>query len=527
MGPHEAATAGGPPPELDEGWDAASNVVPFPAPEDAATHDHTDLRNAERLIEEHGDDLRYIITWKRWAVWRGSRWTVEADDGEATCRGKDVVRRMLAAARQRVEVATREALVTAEKHGAGSPQAQRAEAALAAAKGAHSWAVRSQSSKALSAMVGLAKSDPAIRITHDALDRDSMLLNCPNGTVDLATGALRPHNRADLVTKVTGAPYDAAARSELWDRVLLESMAGDAELVAYFQRAAGYSCTGRTDEEKLFAVIGPTRGGKSTIVQAMISALGDYARTADFEAFLAQKNPGGPKNEIARLAGARLVASIEVDKGRKLAQGLVKTLTGGDVVTARFLYSEAFEFRPTFKLWLVANDAPDISDDDAAMWARIHRVPFPCTVPEEKRDPRVKAALVDVERSGGAVLAWMISGCVQWQDKGLGSASAVRAATDAYRADADPLRDFLSETCRLGAGLRISRKALREAYESWAHEAGGRSMLTAKDFADRLRRVAGVADDKTHGTRVWTGIDLAGLFGAPESSQKAAGAPES
>jgi len=415
---------------------------------------------------------------------------------------------MMAEARKAVQIATRAELLATERHGLKSPQAERAADVRKAAGGAHSWAVRSQSSAALAAMVTLAKSHPAIRITHVALDVDPMLLNCPNGTIDLRSGVMRDHDRADLLTKVTGAPYDGAARSELWERVLLESMGGDSELVAYFQRAAGYSCTGRTDEEKLFMPIGPTRGGKSTIIQAMIGALGDYARTADIEAFLAQKNPGGPKNEIARLAGSRLVASVEVEKGKRLAHGLVKTLTGGDVVTARFLFSEHFEFRPTFKIWIVANDAPVVADDDGAMWERIHRVPFPCTVPPEKRDPKVKATLLDVAMSGAAVLAWMVAGAVQWQAKGLGTAAAVTEATTAYREDSDPLRGFVAEACMLDPSLRATRKALRGAYEAWAAEAGGRSTLTGKEFGERVRKLPGVGEGASRGERLWTGIGV-------------------
>ena len=504
VGPDMPEDPGAPDPEVPD------NVVPMPSPSHGETHNHTDLRNAERLVEQHGADLRYVTTWKKCLAWGGTRWKVESDDGEFTRRAVKVVRRMLAEARRAVKDATEKALAATEKHGRGSPQADKADTELAAAKAAHAWAVRSQSAKALAAMVSLAKTAPEIRISHEALDVDPLLLNCPNGTVDLRTGKLREHRREDLITKSTAAPCDPDARSELWGRVLLEAMNGDAELVAYFQRAAGYSCTGLASEEKLFMPIGPTSGGKSTIVQSLVEALGDYARTADFEAFLAQKNPGGPKNEIARLAGARLVASIEVDKGRKLAQSLIKTLTGGDVVTARFLYSEAFEFKPTFKLWLVANDAPIVSDDDGAMWRRIHRIPFPNTVPRERRDPRVKGELVDVARSGAAVLAWVVAGCVAWREKGLGTAAAVEQATEAYRAESDPLREFIAEACALKLGAQVERKVLRDAFEAWSAEAGGRSALDGREFTKRVRLLPGVGETRVSSGRFWTGIELVG-----------------
>lgn len=438
----------------------------------------TDTGNAERFAKRHAERVRYCAPLATWFTWDGVRWVRERR-AEVGSLAKDTVRAIYAEA---------------------------AQASDDVRKAIGEWAKKSESREKRAAMVDLARSEPGISILPEDLDRDPWLLNCPNGTLDLRTGKLRPHRREDLLTQVTAANYDPAATSARWKAVVDHALGGDPELKTFFQRAAGYSLCGLTSEEKLFMPIGPTRTGKSTIVQSIRKALGDYARVADFEAFIAQKNPGGPKNEIARLAGARFVVSVEVDKGRRLAQGLVKTLTGGDRVTARFLYQEAFEFEPTFKLWLVANDAPHVPDDDEAMWARILRIPF--EHPPEVKEPAVKLELCDVERSGAAILAWAVRGCLDWQKNGLGVPKAVTDATNEYRDGENPLVEFVAECTLIDPQLRCTRKSLRDAYELWAAEAGGRLPITGKDFNERIRRLPGVKDVMSRGVRWWRGLGL-------------------
>ncbi len=283
-------------------------------------------------------------------------------------------------------------------------------------------------------------------------------------------GELREHRREDLITKLAPVEYDPEARLDLWDRFLAEATGGDQELMRFLQRAAGYSLTGETDEEKLFFVHGPAAAGKSTFLEALKAAMGDYAQTADFETFLARQQVGGPRNDVARLAGARLVISIEVDEGKRLAEGLVKTLTGGDTVTARFMYRESFEFKPQMKLWLAANHAPKVSDDDEAMWRRILRVPFERVIPKEKRDPKVKATLRDPEIAGPAILAWAVQGCLTWQREGLGVPPIVEQATSAYRLDNDPLREFFASCCVFGPTKTVTVSDLNNEYESWCND---------------------------------------------------------
>lgn len=462
-----------------------SRYEPAPArsaepPEEPPAPAHlTDWGNAQRLVRLHGRDMRYCHLWGKWLIWDGRRWAVDTS-GAAERLAKDTVAQLYAEASQCADEEQRKALA---KH-----------------------ALRSESQRAVSAMLALAQSEEGIPVQPQELDSNPWLLNCLNGKVDLRTGELREHRREDLITKLAPVEYDPNAKFELWDRFLTEATGGDQELMRFLQRAAGYSLTGEIDEEKLFFVHGPAAAGKSTFLEALKAAMGDYASTADFETFLSRQQVGGPRNDIARLAGARLVVSIEVDEGKRLAEGLLKTLTGGDTVTARFMYRESFEFKPQMKLWLAANHAPKVSDDDEAMWRRILRVPFERVIPKERRDPKVKATLRDPQVAGPAILAWAVQGCLAWQREGLGIPPVVEQATMAYRLDNDPLRDFLSVRCVFGPTKTVRIADLTAAYKNWCQE-NGEAPVGAREFNRRLE-ARGCHREHTRTGDVWVGIGL-------------------
>lgn len=443
----------------------------------------TDLGNARRLVAHFGTDFRYCHESGETMLWSEVRWQKDVTGGMELLAKRTVGEMYRAAANLSGD--DRQALV---------------EHALA-----------SESKSAINSMVILARSEPSIPVRQSELDASPWLLNCLNGVVDLTTGELRPHRREDLLTKLAPVKYDAAARSELWEKTLHDATGGDRDLLNFLQIAAGYSITGTTDEEVLFFVHGPAASGKSTFLEALKATLGDYAKTADFESFVQRREAGAVRNDIAELAGRRFVVSIEVDQGKKLAEGLVKMLTGGDTVRARFLYHESFEFTPVFKLWLAANHAPRVKDDDTAMWRRILRIPFDQTIPPEKRRPFVKATLRNPAVSGPAILAWAVEGALRWREERLHVPEVVRDATDEYRRDMDPLKDFVADCCVLHADAWISAARLWKEYEEWAKENGERYMLGRNAFSDRLRskgcepffrRING---DPTRG---WMGIGL-------------------
>jgi putative DNA primase/helicase len=438
----------------------------------------TDLGNAERLVAHHGKDVRYAPG-LGWLVWDGRRLKFD-NDGELMRRAKQTVRTMYAQAAKLDDNEDRDRLVK--------------------------WAMQSESEARLRAAVSLAETERAVIVDAMQLDANPMLFNAGNGTIDLKTGELREHRRDDLLTKITPVAYDPEARSEMWEAFLARTTGNDDELTGFLRRAFGYTLTGHTGEEVLFFAHGPTATGKSATLDAGKAVLGEYAAVADFETFLKRHGDAGVRNDVARLAGARFVLSIEVDDGKALAEGLLKLLTGGDTVAARFLYRETFEFQPRFKLWLAANSRPRVSADDAAIWRRILQLPFVHVIPEADRDERVKLQLRTDPQVHSAILAWAVQGCLEWQKVGLAVPKCVRDYTNEYRDENDRLRDWLADCCTLDPAGWTSTADLRHSYEEWCVD-NAEKPLVPRLFGTSLT-AKGCTAQKTSGARGWKGISL-------------------
>lgn len=449
----------------------------------------TDVTNAARFAEQHGPAFRYCYAWGTWLHFDGWRWRRDAGDVAIRC-AKETARGWFVEAAQTADEARRRALAK--------------------------WATYSNSEPGIRRMLTLAQAELAI--TPEQFDADPWLLNCPNGTLELRTGHLRPHRREDFLTKMTAAPYDPSARSEVWD-TFLEGALPDEGAREYAQRYAGYCLTGSTREEVFVFCRGPAGGGKSTFTEGLRRTWGDYAAAADFTTFLAKKPGDGPREDLARLHGPRLVTSVETRDGQRLAEGLVKLLTGGDTLAVRRLYERTFEFVPHFKLLLASNYRPRASADDEGLWRRLRELPFPTArLRPEERDPAVKAAITDPAKAGAAILAWAVEGCLRWQDEGLGEPEAVMQATDAYRRSQEPLAEFVADCCRLDPGSSVPASRLREEYEGWCRATGLKYPITGKAWAAALRGL-GCANRRGHGgVYWWDGIGLRAEEPDPEPS---------
>lgn len=446
----------------------------------AAVRAKTDLGNAERLVDAHGPELRHVAG-IGWLAWDGRRWAPDAD-GAVVRAAKETVRAIYDEAARLEDDDARRALA------------------------AH--AVKSESRARLEAMVALAESEERVIAVATDLDAHPLLLNVENGTVDLATGDLRERRPKDMLTRFAPVAYEPDARDEAWERFLERTTGGDQELAGFLRRAAGYTLTGDTGEEVLFFAHGPEATGKSTLLEAKKAMLGDYAATADFETFIARRGDAGPRADIARLAGARLVTSLEVEEGKRLAEGLIKQLTGGDTVAARFLYGATFEYRPAFKLWLAANARPQVSANDGAIWRRIVQVPFVEQVPAHERDPNLKAHLKTDPGARSAILAWAVRGCLEWQRDGLAVPARVREYTADYRRENDLAAEWIEACCLLEASATTSARELRTSYEVWS-EGNGEKPVSPKAWGDALR-ARGCERARHRSGRVWRGIELAG-----------------
>lgn len=411
----------------------------------------TDLGLAERFLDQHAAILRYSDA-HGYSVWDGRQWKRDEDG------------RVYELATQSIRSIYREA-ASAESDGARKELAR--------------FAVASEARTRIEAAVQLAGriGGPPfnIKTTLQKFDADPYLLNVQNGILDLRQSELRPHDPAAMCSRITAAPFVAGARSELWERALVRWQP-DQDVRAFLQRAFGAALIGDPQHERLFFMSGPEATGKSTCIRAVQTVLGDYAKTADFETFLRREFvSGGPRNDIARLYGSRFVASLEVDEGKRLAEGIVKALCGGDVLTARFLYQEAFEFRPTFTLYLAANHRPKANADDGALWRRICHIPFTGQIPEAERDPAVKARLCSPE-SGPAILAWLVEGARDYLASGLRVPPAIADATAEYRAEQDSLRDFIADATVEQTNLSAPAGDLYRRYRQWCEGTGERPM---------------------------------------------------
>jgi putative DNA primase/helicase len=416
---------------------------------------HTDYGNAERLVREHGADLRYTTAWG-WMVWDGARWKRD-ETGETMRRAKATIRGMYTASWTLPE----EAGAFLRKH-----------------------AAKSESAAALKAMITLAASEHPVASAAADFDGDPWLLNTANGTLDLRAGDLRPHHRADLLTRVAPVVYDGQAACPHWRLFLHQIFNGDTDQILFLQRAIGYALTGSTREQVMFILYGTGANGKSTLLNVLQAVLGDYAQSTPATTLLVRPD-GAATNDLARLAGARFVAATESEEGKRLAEALIKQMTGGDKLVARYLRQEFFEFVPVFKLFFATNHKPVIRGTDLAIWRRIHLIPFSVTIPPEQRDATLTERLI-AEAPG--ILAWAVEGCRMWQARGLAPPASVQAATEGYRSDMDLLAQFLAECCAEGpAGkYEVTHKELYKTYAEWADDAGEKPM-SSRAFSQRLQ----------------------------------------
>lgn len=446
----------------------------------------TDLGNARRFVAQHGQNIRYCHAWGKWLLWDGKRW-IKDGTGGIYRKAKGTVAKIYAEAANAVDSEERKALA---KH-----------------------ATKSESESRIHAMVSLAESEPGIPIKPEQLDANPWFLNCPNGTVDLRTGELRPHRREDFITKLVQIEYDMQADCPTWREFLYRIFQKNSSLIVFVQKALGYALTGDTREQVIFFLYGSGANGKSTLIDVMLSLMGDYALQTPTETLM-QIDRGGISNDIARLKGARFVAAVEAGEGRRIAEVLVKQLTGGDTISARFLRQEFFEFKPECKLFLATNHKPAIKGTDHGIWRRIRLIPFTVTIPEEEQD---KNLLDKLKAELPGIFAWAVNGCLGWQELGLEMPSEVKKATEGYRAEMDVIAGFIEECCYIAPYANVQAFAIYDAYKKWCNE-NGEGTLTQRKFGGTLTERGYQRERGTGGRFLWKGI---GLIEVPKYGSKA------
>ena len=429
----------------------------------------TDLGNSERMVDRHGSTLRYVYELKTWIEWIDGRWHVVPSPSD---QAKDTVRSIYEEAANCADTSRRQEL--------------------------GSWARQSESEGKIRAMINLASKDLSVSVSK--FDTDNDKINCLNGIVDLKTGKLEEHSSERLTMKQAQASLKPDASCSLWLHFLRDVFRGDEELIAYMQRALGYSLTGRINEHCLFVAYGLGSNGKTTLFETVLDVIGDYGRTTEFSSFLATDKPDTRKMEaVGLLRGVRIAVASETDSTKKWNEALVKKLTGGDTLTGTKMYGDQYEFTPTHKLWFQANHLPTAKDASNGFWRRIRIVPFKARFEGKAIDSLLREKLLK-ERDG--IFAWLVEGArLYLSEKGLGELpQAVAEATEDYRSDSDILRQFISDQLEKSEGSRVKFKDTYEAYNDWRIRNGLEVDRGEQKFFTSSMQERGIPSKKTmHG----------------------------
>lgn len=402
----------------------------------------TDAGNAERMIGLFGDDIHYVYEFKKWVYWNGSRWMFD-EDGYIMRLAKETARSIVKEVSAESDDYRRRELL---KHAMNSEKRQQLES-----------------------MVQVAKTEQGVTISQSELDKDKYLLGVANGVINLKTGGFIDNAKDKMITKQSGTTYDHGAKCPRWVQFVEEITNNDKELVEYLQKIVGYSLTGSTKEQILFFLYGHGANGKSVFVNTVQDLLGDYAMQTPVSSIMT-RGKGSVNNDIARLRGATFVATTETEEGSKFNESEVKLLTGGDVITARHLHQEFFQYRPMFKLWISGNHKP-VPGDGYGIWRRLMLIPFNVRFDKEHQDKELSSKL-KAELPG--ILNWAIEGCLKWQDEGLSIPKVIQDATKEYKSEMDRINSWMQECCIENPGDNQCERAsdLYQSYKSWAKDTG-------------------------------------------------------
>lgn len=413
----------------------------------------TDTGNAYGFALLYGDDFRYDWNRKRWVYWNGVRWEADSYDS-ATQAIKKMAKSRLAAAALIEDDDKRKKMVK--------------------------WALSSEARYRLKGALELAQSEPPFPASTEQFDKDSYLFGCANGVINLRTGEFRQGLRDDYIMKSTNLTYNPTAECPRWIQFLDEVFLGNTELIDFIHRAIGYSLTGDISEQCLFICYGTGWNGKSKFLIILRDLLGDYAKNTPFSTF-ASRYRDTATNDLATLAGVRIVTSSEISEGQGLNEARVKAMTGGDPITARFLYGEYFDYIPAYKVWLAVNHKPNIRGTDEGIWRRIRLIPFEVSF-KANPDPYIEDKLKS-EIEG--IFRWAIDGCLKWQNERLEMVEKVADATNEYRIESDIILQFLSDCTIETDDAKVKASDLYKAFEAWCTESGEES-ITRTAFGRRM-----------------------------------------
>ena len=403
-----------------------------------------DMGMAQRFLDQLPHSFLYSMTDKMWYEYNGSYW--EQDNQGLIEKAADEV----------INNLKNESLVIQDD--ADKDKVQKAWQKFIKGE-------RSRSSKVN--MINEIKH--LVPVLHSQWDKEKMMLNTPSGYIDLTNGTLHDHDYKKMFTQETGVDYTEKVDCPLWIEFLNQTFQNDQELIHFIQKIVGYSLTGSNAEQVMFILFGNGRNGKSVLLNIIKYISGSYAKTMNATTIMQKHNNSGqgPTSDIARLEGARLVVSSEANEGDRIDESLIKQMTGGDTLVARYSYGRDFEFDPVFKLWMATNHMPKIYGTDEGIWRRLIIIPFTHTVKKENIDKNLEDKL-KAESMG--ILKWAIDGAMMWQREGLNPPEVIKQASQDYREEMDVIEAFISESCVVGDEFKVKASELFDAYKKWADE---------------------------------------------------------
>ena len=415
-------------------------------------YSYDDTGNAERFFGIYGDAVRYNFNRKVWHFYDGKVWVVD-QQGMVQKLVSDVIVKM-----------KDEPIFVPE--GEGEEEMQKVF---------QKHIKSSRSNKSRKNMIEVVQH--LIPIQPHVFDKSLDVFNVQNGYLDLKTGALHEHDKDKYFTRISPVEYTDKSDCPMWEEFLETIFNGDKSLINYIQTAVGYSLCGSTEEQVMFILYGNGRNGKSVFLNIITELFGNYTANISPDALMTKKANGGANSEIARLDGVRLATTSESSDGDRLAEGLVKQLTGGDTITARFLYGNEFDFIPQFKLWMTTNHKPIIRGTDDGIWRRLAIIPFTKQIPLDKVEKNLTNKL---KRELPAILNWALEGHLKWRSFGLQEPKIVRDQRSDYRKEMDVIECFIDDCCEVGKEKQVKSKVLYETYRDWARENGQYSMSSTK-----------------------------------------------
>ena len=418
-------------------------------------HHLTELGSAKEMINCYGENIRYVPQFGKWLLWDSHRWCFD-ETGNVS------------------RLAKANALAQYDKVAQIDDFNKRQQMSR--------YATKSESRQAIESTIHLAKTEAGIPLRVESLDTNSYLLGVANGVINLRAGGLRVETKEEYITKQAPVVFNPTATCPRWFKFLSQAMDGDKEMINYLKRIVGYSLTGDTKEQVLFFLFGHGANGKSVFVNTIQDLLGDYAMQTPVSTLMT-RGKGGINNDVARMRGARFVATTETEEGSKFNESEIKLLTGGDTITCRFLRQEFFEYRPEFKIWISGNHKP-VPGDGHGIWRRLILIPFEVIVDEANQDKELHLKLKE-ELSG--ILNWAIEGCLEWQEEGLKTPQKILDAISEYKSEMDRVLTWMDERCQSKprAGAETKASSLYKSYRKWAID-NGEWAMSQRIFSNKL-----------------------------------------